>query len=106
MSIIKTALTAGLATLVLSGPAFAVDMGDMMNPSKWMGGNKDRRGEGEYPPPQGYSQGYPGGGPGYGAAPGYGYSGAQAPGYGGAPQYGAPGGYGDPAVGGARPRLL
>ena len=93
-----------LATgLLLAGTASAFDMGNMMNPSKWMGGNNDdddyyyddySGGPGGYPPP-GY--GYPG--PGYG---GYGAPGYGAPGGGyGAPGYGAPGGgYGAPAYGG------
>ena len=91
-----------------------MDMGKMMNPSKWMGGNKDRDRYDDYrggpgygypggPPGYGYggAPGYAppgygyGGAPGYGAAPGYGYGGAPgygaAPGYGGAPAYGAPG---------------
>ena len=85
-----------LATgLLIAGTASAFDMGNMMNPSKWMGGNDDDDdyyyddyygGPGGYPPPPGY--GYPG--PGYG---GYGAPGYGAPGYGGAPAYGggAPG---------------
>ena len=42
--------------LLLMGSAHAFNMGNMMNPSKWMGGNnnQDRGGE------------YYGGGPGYG----------------------------------------
>jgi hypothetical protein len=47
----------------------------MMNPSKWMGGNKDKDRYDDYYDEPGY--GYPGGPPGYG--------------YGGAPAYGASG---------------
>ena len=101
-------------SFLLANSAYAMDMGKMMNPSKWMGGNKDRDRYDDYrggpgygypggPPGYGYggAPGYAppgygyGGAPGYGAAPGYGYGGAPgygaAPGYGGAPAYGAPG---------------
>ena len=62
-------------SLLLANSAYAFDMGKMMNPSKGMGGNKDKdRYDDSYGGP-GY--GYPGGAPGYG--------------YGGAPAYGAPG---------------
>lgn len=88
-----TALTIA-ATLLLAAPiANAFNFGDMMNPGRWMGGNKDRY----------YDDDYYGGpwGPGYG---GYGAPGYGAPGYGGygAPGYGAPGygGYGAPGYGG------
>jgi hypothetical protein len=90
-------LLAAAGSLLLAGPVSAFDMGNMMNPSKWMGGNKDRdRYDDDYRGP-GYGYGGPGygyGGPGYGyGAPGYGYG---APGYG----YGAPGyGYGAPGYG-------
>ncbi|MDH3561063.1 MAG: hypothetical protein OEN52_08955 [Gammaproteobacteria bacterium] len=72
------------AGLLLAYPAVAVDFGNMMNPSKWMGGNKDN--DDYVGPPPGY---------GYGGEPGYGYGGAPG-GYGGAPggYGGAPGGYG------------
>ena len=98
-------LTFSIATIAGSVSGYAVDMGNMMNPSKWFGGNKDR---GDYYDDRrggpGYGYGAPGygyGGPGYGyGAPGYGYG---APGYGyGAPGYGygAPGyGYGAPGYG-------
>lgn len=73
--------------------AEAFGFGDMMNPSKWMGGkNRDRDRYDDYydDGPRGWDgPGY--GGPGYGG-PGYGYGG---PGYG----YGAPGGYGYGAPG-------
>jgi hypothetical protein len=75
--------------------AYALDMGNMMNPSKWMGGNNDRYDDYYDEPRYGYGgPGYGYGGPGYGyGAPGYGYGG---PGYG----YGAPGyGYGGPGYG-------
>jgi hypothetical protein len=88
------------ASLLLANSAYAMDMGKMMNPSKWMGGNKDNDRYDDYRGGPGY--GYPGGppgygyggAPGYGAGPGYGYGGAPGydagPGYGGAPVYGAP----------------
>ncbi len=96
-------LTFSIAMATGSGASYAFDMGKMMNPSKWFGGNRDRgdyygdrRGGYGYGAP-GYGYGGPGygyGGPGYGyGAPGYGYGG---PGYG----YGAPGyGYGRPGYG-------
>ncbi len=82
-----------LAGFLFAEGANAFDFGDMMNPSKWMGGGKNRhRDEGPWggpgyggyyggPPPAGYGYGYRP----YG--PGYGYGGAPVPGYG----YGAPG---------------
>jgi len=114
------------ASLLFANSAHAMDMGKMMNPSKWMGGNNDndryddyRGGPGYgYPggPPgygygggPGYGPGYGyGGAPGYGAGPGYGYGGAPGygPGYGyggGAPGYGANPGYGGGAPAYAAP---
>jgi hypothetical protein len=97
------------SSLLLALPAQAFDMGNMMNPSKWVGGDKDRDRYDDdyydYGPPPGYG-GY--GMPGYGGygAPGYGgygmpgYGGYGAPGYGGyggGPGYG---GYGAPVYGG------
>jgi hypothetical protein len=94
------------ASLLLANSAYAFDMGKMMNPSKWMGGDKDKdRYDDSYGGPgYGYPGGPPGygygGAPGYGAAPGYGYGGAPGYGavpgygYGGAPGYGAAPGYG------------
>ena len=59
-------------SLLLAMPAQAFDMGNMMNPSKWVGGNKDRdRYDDDY-----YD---------YGPPPGYGYGGYGVPGYGGDP---------------------
>ena len=88
---IKTA-SAILATTgsLLAGSAYAMNFGDMMNPSKWMGGSHDR---------DDYYRGGPGYGyPGWGGYPGYGY-----PGWGGYPGYGYPGygypGYGYPGYG-------
>jgi hypothetical protein len=98
----RTALFSSIflaSSLLLAMPAQAFDMGNMMNPSKWVGGDKkrDRYDDDyyDYGPPPGYGYGAPGYG-GYGA-PGYGGYGA--PGYGG---YGAPGygGYGLPGYGG------
>jgi len=84
--------------LLLVNSAHAFDMGNMMNPSKWMGGNhNDDRYDDYYGGGPGY--GYPGGyGPGYGGVPGYG----GIPGYGGVPGYGGDTGYGyaTPAYGG------
>jgi hypothetical protein len=87
--------------LALAGSGYGFDMGNMMNPSKWMGGNKD--GDRDYYDGPGYGYpggpgyGYPGGpGYGYGGVPGYGYGGVPGYGYGGAPDYGYGGvpGYG------------
>jgi len=77
------------AGLMLAGSAQAsFNFGDMMNPSRWMGGNRDRYDDYGY---RGY--GYPGYG--YGGYPGYGYGGGYPGyGYGGYPGYGYPGGYG------------
>jgi len=94
------------ASLLLANSAHAMDMGKMMNPSKWMGGNKDNDRYDDYRGGPGY--GYPGGppgygyggAPGYGAGPGYGYGGSpgygagHGYGYGGAPGYDAGPGYG------------
>jgi len=97
--------------LAFAGVAQAFDMGNMMNPSRWMGGgNYDRYdddyGYGDYGyggmPGYGYGgmPGYDLGGMpgyGYGGMPGYGYGGMPGygyggmPGYGGAPAYSAPG---------------
>lgn len=91
---IKTAITLsalmtiGLSSMTMTSVSEAGGFGpmnNMMNPSKWFGGNKNRR----------YDDDYYDGGPGYGyPPPGYGYG---APGgYGGYPGgYGAPG-YGAP----------
>jgi hypothetical protein len=94
-------LSVGLGLAASAGMSAAMDFGNMMNPSKWMGGGKDRD-RGDYGGGPGYGYGGPGygyGGPGYGG-PGYGYGG---PGYGyGGPGYGygAPGyGYGAPGYG-------
>ena len=82
--------------------ASAFNMGNMMNPSKWFGGSRDRGYDDYYDGPGGYGYGGPPyGAPGYGA-PGYGVPGYGAPGYGG-PGYGVPGygapGYGAPGYG-------
>jgi hypothetical protein len=99
--------------LLLANTSFAFDMGNVMNPSKWMGGNTNRDrynddgGGYGYPGGPGYGYGGPGYAPYYGGAPGYGYGapaygGAPGYGYGGAPVYGAvPGETGVPAYGGA-----
>jgi len=84
------------SSLLLAMPAQAFDMGNMMNPSKWVGGNNDRDRYDDddyydYGPPPGYG-GY--GGPGYGGYGAPGYGGYGGPGYGG---YGAPGYGGGPA---------
>jgi hypothetical protein len=92
----KTKILGGILLtvgLLGAGTGHAFNFGNMMNPSKWMGGNDDYD-DNYYGPGygyRGYGPGY-GGGP-YGAPPGYGYG---APGY--APGYG----YGGvPAYGGA-----
>ena len=80
--------------LLLASTAHAFDMGNMMNPSKWMGGNKNSDRYDDYGGPGGYGGGpggYGGGPGGYGGGPG-GYGGV--PGYGGAPGYGGGTGYG------------
>jgi hypothetical protein len=100
-------------SLLLANTAYAFDMGNMMNPSKWMGGNNDHDRYDDYGGP-GYGYGgYPGygyGGPGYGGygGPGYGYGGypgyggygGPGYGYGGYPGYGGYGGGGYPGYGG------
>ena len=99
------------ASLLLANSAYAMDMGKMMNPSKWMGGNKDNDRYDDYRGGPGY--GYPGGppgygyggAPGYGSGPGYGYGGA--PGYGAGPGYsGAPTYYGAPASGSNQTEIM
>ena len=104
-----SAVALGLGSLLLVTGAQAMDFGNMMNPSKWMGGgNNDRYYGGGpgyggpgygYGGPGAYGPGYGYGGPGaYGAGPGYGYGGPGAygagPGYGGGPGPGY--GYGGP----------
>lgn len=95
-------VVAGALSYVPVAQAFG--FGDMMNPSKWMGGkNRDRYDDDYYDGPYGGGPGY--GGPGYGyGGPGYGYGG---PGYGyGGPGYGAPGyGYGAPGYGYGAPAV-
>ena len=88
-------LILGLTLVTGGGSALAMNFGDMMNPSKWMGNNKDR----DYDDRRWDGPGYGYGGPGYGG-PGWGYGG---PGYGyGGPGYGVPGyGYGGPGYGGS-----
>lgn len=95
-------LTCGLAAALLAIPtAQAFNFGDMFNPGRWMGGNRDR---GDYYDDYGgpWGPGYGGvpygyGAPGYGV-PGYGAPGYGVPGYGyGAPGYAAPG-YGVPVA--------
>jgi hypothetical protein len=54
--------------LAFTNAAHAFDMGNMMNPSKWMGGNKDNDRDDDYYDESGY--GY-GGAPGYGGDPGH-----------------------------------
>lgn len=98
-------VTAGLLCAV---PVYAFDMGNVMNPSKWMGGGNDRDryddnyrypgpgygyGGPGYPPPGYGAPGYGYGDPGYGAAPGYAPGYGVAPGQGQAPAYGGAPGY-------------
>lgn len=113
LTILAVAASIG-GSLAYTPVAEAFGFGDMMNPSKWMGGknrDRDRYDDDYYGGPgwggPGYGYGGPGwGGPGYGyGGPGYGYGGPGygygGPGYGG---YGAPGyggyGYGAPGYGG------
>ena len=91
-----SAVALGLGSLLLVTGAQAMDFGNMMNPSKWMGGGGDRDRYSDYGGPGGYGggPGYGYGGPGgYGGGPGYGGGGPG--GYGGGPGYGGggPGGY-------------
>jgi len=84
----KYGVIAVAAGMLVAAQAQAFNMGNMMNPSRWFGGN---RGYDRY---DDYGPGYGGYGPGYGGyGPGYGGYG---PGYGGG--YGYPG-YGAPATG-------
>ncbi len=77
-------------SLSLASTAYAFNMGNMMNPSRWMGGDKDNDNDNDRY--DDYGRGYGYGGPGYGGYPGYGYGGY--PGYGGGPGYGGYPGYG------------
>jgi hypothetical protein len=88
---IKLSTVIVASSLLLAGTAHAIDMGKMMNPSKWMGGNKDNDRYDDY---RGGPGGYGGGPGGYGGGPG-GYGGGPG-GYGGGPggYGGGPGGYG------------
>jgi hypothetical protein len=92
-----TAVTVLAALMVYAPISHAFNFGNMMNPNRWMGGDRDRYDEGydDYP---GGPYGAPGFGYPYGGyAPGYGAPGYGAPGY-GVPGYGAPApGYGAPA---------
>lgn len=81
-----------LATLLVYAPVgHAFNFGNMMNPNRWMGGDRDRYDEG-YEDYQGGPYGAPGFGYPYGGyGPGYGAPGYGAPGYAApAPGYGAP----------------
>ena len=83
--------------LLLAGTAHAFDMGNMMNPSKWMGGNKNSDRYDDYGGPGGYGGGPAGpayGGSGYGG----GYPGTYGAPYGYAPQAAAPAQPGTPAT--------
>jgi len=73
-----SAVALGLGSMFLVTSAQAMDFGNMMNPSKWMGGGNNNRNYG--------------GGPGYGG-PGYGYGGPAGYRGGPGPGYGGPGGY-------------
>jgi hypothetical protein len=93
-----SAVALGIGSLLLAASAQAMDFGNMMNPSKWMGGgNNDRNSHyGGGPGYGGPVYGYGGGPGGYGGGPGYGYGGGPG-GYGGGPGYGyggGPAGYG------------
>lgn len=78
---VGTLLIAGIASVGMISSVQAIDMGNMMNPSKWMGGKnnnnndnyRDDRNYGYGPPPgQGY-QNYPAQGQGYPPPQGQGY---------------------------------
>ncbi len=91
----STAIVA--SSLLLAGTASAFNMGNMMNPSKWMGGGNNSNRYDDYGGSGGYDGGpggYDGGPGGYGGGPG-GYGGGPG-GYGGGPggYGGGPGGYG------------
>jgi hypothetical protein len=60
----KLTVSAVAVGLLLANPVYAFDMGNMMNPSKWMDNNKDNDRYDDYYDGPGY--GYPGGPPGYG----------------------------------------
>jgi hypothetical protein len=118
-----------VAGILVAGTGYAMSFGDMMNPSKWMGGSKDRDRYDDYYYRGPYGPGYPPYGyPPYGVGSGYG-GGAPttylilpeggevttatpatgttssgtgyrtAPAYGGAPGYGVAPGYGGPGYG-------
>jgi hypothetical protein len=98
----KYSVIAIAAGMLIAGQAQAFNMGNIMNPSRWFGGNRGYDRYDDYGPGYGgYGPGYGGYGPGYG---GYGYPGYGGgygyPGYGGG--YGYPG-YGVPATGYAAP---
>lgn len=80
-----------MADVAVINVAQAFNMGNMMNPSRWFGGDRDRDRDRYYD--RGYYRGY-----GYGPYGGYGgpYGGYGGPygGYGGYPGYGGYGGYG------------
>jgi hypothetical protein len=89
----KYGVIAVAAGLLVAGQAQAFNFGNIMNPSRWFGGNRgyDRYDDYYGPGYGGYGPGYGGYGPGYG---GYGY-----PGYGGGYGYPGYGGYGYPGYG-------
>ena len=92
---VTAAMTVGLGSLVTAQMAHAFNFGDMMNPSRWFGGDRDRYyddyryGPYGYGGPYGrYGGPYGWGGPyGYGGGP-YGYGGGPWGGWGGYPGYG------------------
>jgi hypothetical protein len=82
---------------MLASSAYAFDMGNMMNPSKWTGGDKDNDRYDDYRDGPGYC---------YGGDPGPGYGGGPAYGYGGGPGYGAASAYGAPGAGSADTEIM
>ncbi len=99
---LTVAVTAGLGALVATETAQAFNFGDMMNPSRWFGGDRDRYYD-RYDR-HGYGWGGPYGYGGYGGPYGgwggpYGYGGGPWGGYG----YGPYGGWGGPGYGGYGP---
>jgi hypothetical protein len=66
--LLAAAMATGVSGMALTGSVQALDMGNMMNPSKWFG-NDENRDDWRYDDRR-YENGPP---PGYGSAPGRGY---------------------------------
>jgi hypothetical protein len=100
---LTAAVAVGLGALATMGPAQAFNFGDVMNPNRWFGGDRDRDRYYDYDRYDRYGGGYGPygwGGPGGGWGGPYGYRGGPWGGYGpwggwgGYPGYGP--GYGGP----------